>query len=732
MRTATEAFIFAESLCSGSTLDNYATCILNNMRFMPYNKDNSVSLVTNSLGIVNNVDLPVLSGKTFVTIKPVAISDIRARMLQKNDSGQVRFRCLDVFSQPLLPLVDLQDLGLEEVYLKAGNGSIISLTNITSIEDQEPEVCTDGLVYHDGVPTLCLTAGLSNEAIYYRHIYNIRSHIIYLSNLVNEIDTELSNIKLIIDKNGDYNKLLPKAIAVQALYTEQTILTNLIIDLIDYSISLSNPLITKITDFFQTFVLQFDTHSLVQPIIDYITTKEDWTHFLYYKELLDLSVDIDSLTRTDSYLDSFYTLSTTISLLRVMKSDFNVLDSADILELYNGVASKYASEFYNAANTTFNKIQSYSVGLIAIDLVSELARFKSFLRLYSSALFSDYNSTTNVLVWPMITAVDNCYNTGLNNIGGYFNFTTNPTLEELNTFYASKGNATLQQLQGLYTTVNAYLGVTMSTVTEIDLGASFKDSGKYYFANVAYAVGFGTLSNIHQIQIGDNIYDTTSIVKTDGTVVDQVSQEGCTKYRFKQRLFNGVENNSSTQEVEMYIYPGVKNQPFCPTINKYHNIATCKYTGLFTKLLENSDGSVESALFLYKDYEPLAGTVNQLIKLGSADINSIDLTLPTLDQNSSEAFIKRQIVALTGSSALIKDGKLNTTDLKYYLRATLKGTTAPVEVNTPIQHQGLNVPNAANYPYMSIIEFVGLPIGNALKVPEIKILVSVVDTPIEG
>jgi len=119
----------------------------------------------------------------------------------------------------------------------------------------------------------------------------------------------------------------------------------------------------------------------------------------------------------------------------------------------------------------------------------------------------------------MIIAVGNCYNTGLNNTSDYFNFTTNPTLEELNTFYVSKGNATLQQLQGLYTTANAYLGVTMSTVTEIDLGASFKDSGKYYFANVAYAVGFGTLSNIHQIQIGDNIYDTTSIVKTDGTVV---------------------------------------------------------------------------------------------------------------------------------------------------------------------------------------------------------------------
>ena len=78
MRTATEAFVFAESLCSGSVTDNYATCILNNMRFMPYTKDTNVSLVSNSTGIVSNIDLPAIAGKTYVDLKAVAISDLRA------------------------------------------------------------------------------------------------------------------------------------------------------------------------------------------------------------------------------------------------------------------------------------------------------------------------------------------------------------------------------------------------------------------------------------------------------------------------------------------------------------------------------------------------------------------------------------------------------------------------------------------------------------------------------
>ena len=322
------------------------------------------------------------------------------------------------------------------------------------------------------------------------------------------------------------------------------------------------------------------------------------------------------------------------------------------------------------------------------------------------------------------------FDSGITDPEGYFNFSLNPSLVDFNTFYATKGNSTISAKANLYTSLNSYLGGSSSNLTEIDLGASFKDSSKYYFANAAYAVGFGTLSNIHQIQIDNNIYDTTSIVKADGTVVDQISQTGCTKYRFRQKLFTSADNNSNTQEVEMYIYPGLRDQPFCPTINKYHNMGACSYSGLFTKLISGTDGSIDSTLFLYKDYKPLEGTIGELIKIGSTDINSIDLSLPNIDLNSADSFIKRQIVALNTSSTLITDGTINTKDLRYYFKASLQGTEAPIEEHSPIAHQGLNVPNAMNFPYLAIIEFIGLPLGSSLKLPSIKILVTASDSQI--
>lgn len=731
MRTATEAFVFAESLCSGSVTDNYATCILNNMRFMPYTKDTNVSLVSNSTGIVSNIDLPAIAGKTYVDLKAVAISDLRARMLQKNDSGQIRFRCLDVFSQPLLPLIDLQDLGLEDKSLTGETGNLLTISNAIDLDTTTPTECTDGRVYYTGVPIVCLDGATDDVTRYYRIVYNIRSHIIYLNNVLNEIDTGLITIKSIIDNNGDYNKLLGLYNDLSSKQGYVSSIIDILVGLQTYSktLSVGNAFIEIIIDAFIDSSSNLDL-SCLSTIGDYIHENEDWTHFQYYTEILTISSDIYSLTTSRDYLISFYVTSLSVALLKVMPTDYNESNGTQKNEFEISLGLKYASEFYNAINTVFNKIQSYTIGTTSLRLDVEESRLESFYILYDRGFLGTFDSSTHSDIWTILQANISVYNTGLYDFDNYFDFEDIPTLEELNSFYSSRGNGTISAYNNLYSVMNSYLGLSVSNLTEIDLGASFKDAGKYYFANVAYAVGFGTISNIHQIQIDDNIYDTTAITKADGTIVDQVSQEGCTKYRFRQKLFSGVDNNANTQEVEMYIYPGTRNQPFCPTINKYHNMASCKYTGLFTKLLENADGSIESALFLYKGYEPLKGQIAELIKLGSADINSIDLSLPNIDLNSTDSFIKRQIVSLNTSSTLLMDDVITSKDLRYYLKSNLVGTVAPVEVNSPIQHQGLSVPTANNFPYLAIIEFVGLPIGSNIKVPTIKILTTAIDSQI--
>ncbi len=731
MRTATEAFVFAESLCSGSVTDNYATCILNNMRFMPYTKDTNVSLVSNSAGIMSNIDLPAIAGKTYIDLKAIAISDLRARMLQKNDSGQVRFRCLDVFSQPLLPLIDLQDLGLEDKSLTGETGSLLTVSNALDLGLTEPTTCTDGHTYYTGVPIICLDSATDDSTRYYRMVYNIRSHIIYLNNVLNEIDTGLVTIKSIIDNNGDYNKLLGLYNGLYAKQAAISRISSIVVNLQTYSktLSIGNAFIELTID---TFIDNFGSLNLscLSAIGDYIHENEDWTHFQYYTEIRAISQGIYSLTTNRDYLIIFYITSLSVALLKVMPTDYNESNSTQKNEFEASLGLKYASEFYNAINTVFNKIQSYTIGATSLHLEAEKSRLESLYILYDRGFLHTFDSSTHSAIWPIVQAVQDVYNTGLDAFYSYFDFGDIPTLEELNNFYSSKGNYTISTYNNLYSVMNNPAGSSISNLTEIDLGASFKDSGKYYFANVAYAVGFGTLSNIHQIQIDDNIYDTTAIIKADGTVVDQISQEGCTKYRFKQKLFSGVDNNANTQEVEMYIYPGIRNQPFCPTINKYHNMASCKYTGLFTKLLENADGAIESALFLYKGYEPLKGQLSELIKLGSADINSIDLSLPNIDLNSPDSFIKRQIVSLNTSSTLLMNNVITSKDLRYYLKANLVGTVAPVGVNSPVQHQGLNVPTANNFPYLAIIEFVGLPLGSSIKVPSIKILATAIDSQI--
>ena len=81
---------------------------------------------------------------------------------------------------------------------------------------------------------------------------------------------------------------------------------------------------------------------------------------------------------------------------------------------------------------------------------------------------------------------------------------------------------------------------------------------------------------------------------------------------------------------------------------------------------------------------------------------------------------------------MIKDATITTKDLKYYVRANLIGSVMPVEASSPIVHQGLQVDNAMNYPYLAIIEFVNMPLGQNFKAPNVRALMTAIDTPVQG
>ena len=148
----------------------------------------------------------------------------------------------------------------------------------------------------------------------------------------------------------------------------------------------------------------------------------------------------------------------------------------------------------------------------------------------------------------------------------------------------------------------------------------------------------------------------------------------------------------------MYIYPGVSDQPYCPTINKYHNFNTSKYYGMFTKM----DGDL-MGVYLYRGYSPMKATVDEVLQIGRVDLNAINLNDPSLDQKSYETMMMRDVKNLTNASS-INGSPLTTNDFKYYLASQLIDDT---ETN--------------NYPGMAVIEFKNFPLGKSIKPPKIRV-----------
>ncbi len=148
----------------------------------------------------------------------------------------------------------------------------------------------------------------------------------------------------------------------------------------------------------------------------------------------------------------------------------------------------------------------------------------------------------------------------------------------------------------------------------------------------------------------------------------------------------------------MYIYPGTLDQPYCPTVNRYHNYLTSKYYGMFTKM----DGE-DMGVYIYRGYQPMYGTVEEVVEIGKLDLNSINLNDPSLDQKSYEAMLMKVTKNLTNSSSI--DGEaVSTNDLKYYLASKI-----------------INEAETNNYPGLAIIEFKHFPLGEGVSIPKIKV-----------
>jgi len=243
-----------------------------------------------------------------------------------------------------------------------------------------------------------------------------------------------------------------------------------------------------------------------------------------------------------------------------------------------------------------------------------------------------------------------------------------------------------------------------------DFGTDFKDSGVFHFADIAYSVGFSRLTNLTQIVIDNEVYVLTDIVDEDGNPVTGISQSGCTKFTFTRHV---MPTYSPT--VEMYVYPGTPSQPYCPTVNKYHNFNACSYSGMFSKLLPQIDQNSGSdmGLYVFKGYKPMDGTVEELIRIGKVDINSINLNDPSLDNKSYETMIQKEVLNLTNASSIVND-TITTDDLKYYLSSKI------------VDNSQLN-----NYPNMAMIEFKNFPIGSSFNLPKISLLLTAED-PVTG
>lgn len=705
--TVVDAFIGATNFCTGSQAD-YSTCIANNMRFTPFLDDTYEASGFAGLSI-NKQDLPLIYGDVYVDLKPVAIANIFTRVKMTNSYGGVSFRCSDVFSRPRLPLPRLQDLGIP-------SQDIINVIGLPP----EPEPGEDDPLLFEGVP-------ISPDDSLLGWLFNVINLLIGYTTAVSNTMTKGREVKGTILGMLDYYKLPDLSIEMQetsdssfALYNETR---NYIFKV--RNDSTADSLLQETMDVVDYFLVKAESYmvqvrtSINNEVVSPLSIINENTDFTTF----DFTITDDvAIAITEQEEDQYPFI---FSFSMQAKNSSATYGIPPMYPKDHGIVSKrivdiYASIIRNTISASLATIAQYYTSSSILELSDKLRADEIFYN-YIKAVRAYYTtipaSHINAMVIPnpddddladnntkYIAIIDQldvlldtfAYDNLMNLVDAAYDPEDHESLNVVHklvdTYYENTGSASSIELYNLVTKQQDLYNTDFD-ITEIFLGGDYKDAGKFYYADLAYAVGYAKLKDIKSIQINDEYYELTAIVDEDGNPVDGISESGCTKYTFERHVLP-----TYTVSVTMYIYPGTPDQPYCPTINKYHNFLTSKYAGIFTKMDEG-----EMGVFVYKGYKPMFATVEEVVKIGSSDINSINLNDPSLDQKAYQTMIMKEIKNLTNASS-INGLPLSTEDFKYYLASTLVDDT-----------------QAANYPGLAIMEFINMPIGTSSAFPKITV-----------
>ena len=683
--TALDSFIAAQNFCTGSQTD-YSTCIANNLLFTPFLDDTYEASSYAGLS-VSKKDLPYLYGDVYVDLQPLAIANIFARVLMINSYGGVSFRCSEVFNRPRLPLPRLQDLG-------------IPAQGILNIIGVDPEEAVDTTDYFETIP-------LSPNDNLLGWMYNYINLLIGYTTAVSNTMTYGKELKGIILGSLDYYTLPSIADAMKleadrslSLYNEAVNYLNLAAadGTADFALT-SNISTVKVTiaaaeSYMSTVRGEVNTDiiaplSIINENTDFATFNfaiTDGVALTITDQESDLYPFVFSYSMHAKYVSSMY------GIPPAYPQD-NVVVANNIVDLYSASIRNLVSESLTMIGKLYSSTTTMDITLAALRANetyynSLLAQQAYFITLPKSLITdSDYlNVIAKVEDLISVFSFGNIMNT-VEAIYDPENYDTVALVQaELDAYFDTIGNASSIQVSSLVTAQQELYDVSLDDrITEVFLGGDYEDSGDFYYADIAYAVGYAKLVDIKSIQIDDEYYTLTSSVG--------LSESGCVKYTFTRHVLPTYD-----VEVEMFVYPGTLDQPYCPTVNKYHNFNTSSYSGMFTKMEEG-----EMGVFVFKGYEPMKATVKEVVKIGSMDLNSINLNDPSLDQKSYEAILMKEVKNLTNASS-IDDGPITTEDLKYYLSSTLVDDT-----------------QTNNYPGLAIIEFKNFPLGSSATLPKIKI-----------
>lgn len=754
-------FVAAQNFCTGSQSD-YSTCIANNLRFLPFNEDTYKASAYAGLSIGKAI-LPLLGGTTYVVGQPLAIANINTRTLMKNSYGVVSFRCNDVFSKPRLPLPRLQDLGLEAE----------ELLNITEVDIPKDK---DNPNDFYGIPLVDISQCTDDSCRRVGYLKNVINLSIGYTKATGVTVNQTDLIEGTINNMGNYYLLPEYAITLDTKTREaDEVLAKLISELRALKEVIPS-IRTRLYGTAELHVTRRPTaRAILEASYSYSPSVHEIDYYKIMNEMADIAIDLATNMLTLSSVNDMYNnvveplvnsinpntdfgyydfnitkgvaeyikdydFKTSFDAVRLLKRLVVSFGSAEPRSIFSEenyqtllltIGSSYATEIFSFQSNILRLIQrfyNYSSVPQIVDEVNAILSMYNIMKTYESYYTTNLQGKFDTgepekdeyleaMIESSIEALDTftvIYSSG--NIIDKVNSVYNPqdstakdiVIAELDKYFLETGNVSkISAARHRDAISKGTSALTSDKLTITDFGLDFKDSGVFHFADIAYGIAFSRLVDLKQITIDDEIYDLTAIVDEDGNPLTGISQSGCTKFTFTRHVMP-----TYSPVIEMYIYPGTPDQPYCPTVNKYHNFNACSYSGMFTKLLPQIDQTSGSdiGLYVYKNYRPMQGTVEELIQLGKVDINSINLNDPNLDNKDYEKMVQTEVVNLTNASSIINT-EITTDDLKYYLSSKI-----------------VDNEQVSNYSNMAMAEFKNFPIGTSFKLPRISFLVTAEDS----